>query len=233
MRRLRQSLSRLRLFHWCLIALAPLAILIVGLRLDAFPRANWAIKRAVALTIGPRLHLTRNLAPARARLRAAAGPQLTLPLADPRIVILKSRRLAELYAGDKLIKSYKIVLGESPEGHKTKIGDGRTPEGRYHICTCLYRSSYHIFLGLNYPSARDGEAGLSQQLISADEARGMVRAERKGRKPPWNTLLGGAVGLHGGGTATDWTDGCLALSNPDIEELCLATRYWTPVEIRP
>jgi hypothetical protein len=233
MHEMRFRLPKFRLFHWCLVALVPAAIFVIGLRLGAFPRANWAIKRAVALTVGSSLHLSPNLEPARLRLLAASGPKTAIPLKDSRIVICKSRRRAELYSGDKLVKSYRVVLGESAQRRKTRIGDGRTPEGQYRICACLYRSTFHIFLGLNYPSASDGKKALNQHLITKKDFQRIAKSEHKRRKPPWDTPIGGAIGLHGGGTDSDWPDGCIALNNADIEELCLAVQYWTPVEIRP
>jgi hypothetical protein len=138
-----------------------------------------------------------------------------------------------LFSGDKLIKSYKIALGQNPVGHKTRKGDGRTPEGQYRLCSRLERSRFHIFLGLNYPSVRDAEQGLKRGAITKKDFTRIAEAERKRQMPPWDTPLSGAIGLHGGGAKSDWTLGCIAFDNQDIEELLTATRHWTPVEIRP
>ena len=228
-----QALRKLRLFHVCLLALLPLAIFVVGLRLDWFPRANWTLRRAFALSVGPLLKWTPDLKPAAERLNAATGQRLSFPLDSARLVVRKKQRQAELYSGQQLIKTYTIALGEHPEGTKQTIGDNRTPEGQYYICTCLYRSVHHVFLGINYPNGDDAQKGLAQGHITPAVQTQVQRSERRQCKPAWDTPLGGSVGVHGGGTRDDWTEGCIALENTDIEEICLATHYWTPVEILP
>ena len=94
-------------------------------------------------------------------------------------------------------------------------------------------SKYHLSLGLSYPNAEDADRGLSDKLISKREHRAIVEAIRRYRQPPWNTELGGEIMVHGGGTARDWTKGCIALSNADIEELYPLMPLGTEVEIRP
>lgn len=230
---LRRALKKIRLFHWCLIALVPVAVLVIGIRLEIFPKAEWFIKRSFAMTLGPAIKMTPNLNASKQRLRLAAGGDLGLPLKDPRIIIYKSQRRAELLSGQTLIKTYKLALGGHTAGPKEKIGDDRTPEGQYYLCSCLYRSVFHIFLGLNFPNSNDAESCLKRGDLSELDYNRIRKAEQAHRRPPWNTMLGGAVGLHGGGTNMDWTMGCIAFDDKDIEELCVATRYWTPVEIRP
>jgi murein L,D-transpeptidase YafK len=168
------------------------------------------------------------------RLRAQAGADLALPLPGARIVIHKRARRLELYAGERLIKSCAVTLGRhADQGSKDAKGDGCTPEGRYFICTRNGASRFHLFLGLNYPNATDAARGLEKKLIDEAQRAAITAAEAAQKRPPWDTRMGGEIGIHGGGTQPpDWTMGCIAVENADIEELWVATEYWTPVEIR-
>lgn len=158
---------------------------------------------------------------------ASLDPSLT------KIVIRKASRELELWNDTKLLKTYRIALGHKPEGPKTRKGDGRTPEGDYFICTELDRSSFHLFLGLNYPNASDARTAHDAGAITQDQLDSFVADAEAERQPDWSTSLGGAIGIHGGGTFRDWTLGCIALENNDIEEIWLAVRLGTPVSIQP
>ncbi|MEN6627812.1 MAG: L,D-transpeptidase family protein [Candidatus Sumerlaeia bacterium] len=169
---------------------------------------------------------------ARARLAPLLPPGAALPLPGARIEIDKQARRATLFSGDRRIKTYAIVLGGSPTGHKRAEGDGRTPEGDYRICTRNAQSRFHLFLGLNYPNTVDAQAAFKAGAISQDLSLALAAAESRQSPPNWKTPLGGEVGLHGGGTVRDWTAGCIAFDNSSIEEIWVATAYWTPVTIR-
>lgn len=166
----------------------------------------------------------------RARL-AALTNGAALPLANARVHIDKRNRRATLYSGDRAIKNYKIALGQRPEGHKQKEGDSRTPQGTYYICTRLNKSKFYYFLGLNYPNGEDARRGIAEKLITPAQQEIIADAEKQRNAPSWTTPLGGAIGLHGGGTAHDWTAGCIAFDDDAIEEIWLSTDYWTPVKI--
>lgn len=155
---------------------------------------------------------------------------LRVPLAEPRIEVRKAERRLDLFDGDRLVRSYRVALGGSPIGHKTREGDGRTPEGTYRICTRLERSQFHLFLGLDYPAPSDAEGRAD---VSASERAAIEAAHRVGTRPPWDTALGGAVGIHGGGSHRDWTRGCLAVEDAEIEEIFLLTTMGAPVLVRP
>lgn len=170
---------------------------------------------------------------ARDRLRAMLGPAATLPLPEARLIVYKKERRVELYNGKILLKTYRIALGPTPTGHKQRKGDGKTPEGSYHISRRLARSSCYLFLGVNYPNATDARAGRDRGAIDQATCDKLVRLEEQRQDPPSDTKLSGAIGLHGGGAQNDWTLGCMALDATDIEELWVATAYWTPVEIKP
>lgn len=180
------------------------------------------------------MHHPPNLEAARSRLEAVLGPGATLPLVRGGLVIRKAKRTLELYDGERLVKSWPAAFGRSPgAGPKLRKGDGRTPEGRYFVCTRNPRSRFHLFLGLSYPNETDSAAGERDGIIGADEAKAIRDAVRSGRRPPWDTAMGGEIGVHGGGSARDWTQGCVAVENEAIEELWLALASEAPVEILP
>ena len=163
----------------------------------------------------------------------AKAKDVIFPLAKPALRIRKKDRVLELRDGDTVIKSVTVALGHSPEGPKRSEGDMRTPEGTYFVCGKNDNSQFHLFLGLSYPNAADAAAGRKAGLIDEATEKKIAAAEKSKEKPDWYTKLGGAVGIHGGGTGEDWTWGCIALENSDIDELWAACPEGTPVEIVP
>jgi murein L,D-transpeptidase YafK len=139
-------------------------------------------------------------------------------LAD-KIVIVKSTRTMTLLNGDKVLKTYKVALGTAPIGPKRVEGDHKTPEGNYVIDAKNAQSRFHLSLHISYPSAADQQ-----------------RARKLGARP------GGAIMIHGLPPSfaylgalhrqTDWTDGCIAVSNAEIEEIWKLVPVGTRVEIR-
>jgi murein L,D-transpeptidase YafK len=119
-----------------------------------------------------------------------------------RLHVLKAERLLRLEVGSGVVREYRIGLGFEPEGPKRVLGDGRTPEGLYRIDRRNLRSAYHLSLGVSYPNAED-----------------RARAWGRGRSP------GGDVFLHGSPNGADpepsgdWTRGCVAVRNAEIEEI--------------
>lgn len=154
-------------------------------------------------------------------------------LRQPRIVVKKRERRLELFDGDRLIRTYGIVLGFAPEGDKVQSGDGKTPEGEFYVFVKNDKSKYHLSLGLSYPGAEDAKRGLESGLINADEHDAILKAIGEKRMPPQNTALGGEIYIHGGGTAKDWTWGCMALEDPEMTELYNAVPVGTRVTILP
>jgi len=155
------------------------------------------------------------------------------PLWDPEVEIRKDERVLVVYSKGEPAKTYRMVLGREPVGDKELEGDGRTPEGEFYVCTKNAESQYHRSIGLSYPNAEDAERGLAAGLISKREHRTILDAVRHLKQPPWNTALGGEIMIHGGGVRTDWTAGCIALSDADIEELFNALPLGTKVAIVP
>ncbi|MEC8425185.1 MAG: L,D-transpeptidase, partial [Myxococcota bacterium] len=95
------------------------------------------------------------------------------------------------------------------------------------------RSRFHLFLGLGYPTAEDAERGLAAGLVTQAQATRIQEADAARRQPPWNTALGGAIGIHGEGGSSDWTLGCIAVENAEIEELWSVVPMGTRVVVAP
>lgn len=154
-------------------------------------------------------------------------------VADPKLVIKKKARTLELFDGPTLVKTYTVVLGSTPDGDKETEGDGRTPEGEFYVFTKNAESKFYLSLGLSYPGIEDALRGLNEGLISKDEHDAIVQAVKEKKMPPQNTRLGGEIYIHGGGTVTDWTQGCVALRNEEIKELFDAIPVGAIVRILP
>jgi len=154
-------------------------------------------------------------------------------LENPRLVVKKSERTLEVFDNEKLVKTYKIVLGFAPDGDKEQEGDGKTPLGEFYVFTKNDQSKFYLSLGLSYPSIDDAARGLRENLISIDEHDAIVKAVNEGKMPPQNTRLGGEIYIHGGGTAKDWTWGCMALENEEMKELFEAVPVGARITILP
>ncbi|MBM3458295.1 MAG: L,D-transpeptidase [Armatimonadetes bacterium] len=147
--------------------------------------------------------------------------------------IRKAERVLTVMAGRTAVKEYRIGLGQAPVGTKIREGDSKTPEGEYYVCTRLRQSRFHRFLGLSYPNGAAADRGLREGRITPAQRRAIRSAGNRRTQPPWNTPLGGAVGIHGGGGSSDWTLGCIAVEDSEIEELFAVLRLGTPVHIAP
>ena len=145
------------------------------------------------------------------------------------IVIEKSRRLLTLLdeKGQCHFRA-PIALGICPLGPKRFSGDGKTPEGKYFVCL-KKRGKYGPSLGISYPSLSDAEAAGA----SAEICRCISERAAQGLRPPWGTALGGEIYIHGGGTKTDWTAGCIALNDADAEALYALIPIGTDIRILP
>lgn len=162
---------------------------------------------------------------------AANRLPLDSPLGQPKIVVIKSKRRLMLYSGSKMVRLYRVGLGLSPIEDKTKEGDRRTPEGEFYIFTKNDKSAFYLSLGLSYPNSEDAERGLRDGVINREQYNQILNAIRKKTTPPQNTALGGEIYIHGNGSQSDWTWGCVALDDKDIRELFDAVPVGTKVFI--
>jgi len=174
-----------------------------------------------------------NLASRQARPQPSRRSALTLPLTKPHIVVKKGLRELRLYSNDKLLRTYRVGLGLSPFGDKVRAGDRRTPEGDFYIFVKNDKSAFYLSLGLSYPNVPHAERGLRDGLINRSQYEAIIRALKGQKTPPQNTRLGGDIYIHGNGSQSDWTWGCVALENEDIRELFAAVKVGTPVTIQP
>lgn len=158
-------------------------------------------------------------------LALAAGAQArgepgSVPVADF-VLVDKSDRSLTVYAdGEPVWSATALQFGEAPDGHKQFEGDERTPEGRYTIDFRNPNSAYHLSLHISYPDASD-----------------RAFAQAHGRSPGGDIFIHGqpnALPAAGEGARVpgDWTDGCIALSNAEIEALWRTVPDGTPIEIR-
>jgi murein L,D-transpeptidase YafK len=134
----------------------------------------------------------------------------------------------------------RVALGREPEGPKRRADDQSTPEGDYRIAGPARRSRFHLFLPIDYPSQVDADAARAAGTLSASDHRRILEAHRRGVPPPGDTPLGGRIGFHGEGARwegtsrhLDWTYGCVALSDADIDFLAARLQIGTPVTILP
>jgi hypothetical protein len=139
--------------------------------------------------------------------------------ADRVIVEKSSRRLTLLHQG-KVLKVYHVALGHTPVGRKECEGDGRTPEGLYRIDLHKSDSAFHLALHISYPNASDVEVARAKGCSPGGAI--MIHGTRNG--------LGWLGRLH---RLVDWTAGCIAVTNWEIEEIWRAVPVGTPIEIRP
>jgi murein L,D-transpeptidase YafK len=160
------------------------------------------------------------------------GQKIMNKLEKPKIVIEKSKRKLKLLDGRKLIKTYEVSLGATPIGDKEVEGDGKTPEGEFYIFTKNPESSFFLSLGISYPNIEDAKRGLKQNLITKEEFDQIVTAINNKEMPLQKTKLGGEIYIHGGGCKEDWTQGCIALDNQDMQELFDVIEVGTIVEIK-
>lgn len=137
-----------------------------------------------------------------------------------RILVEKSKRRLVLFSDNKILRVYHIALGKNPVGPKIREGDGKTPEGVYYIDYRNSNSRYHLSLHISYPNAGD-----------------RLKAEQLGVQPGGDIMIHGLKnGLKMSGSFhrfVDWTDGCVAVTNHEIEELWELVPDGTPIEIKP
>ena len=151
-------------------------------------------------------------------LPVAKGVAITATV--DKVVVIKSERVLQIVRDGIVIKSYQVALGKDPVGRKTREGDQKTPEGTYLLDWRNSHSAFHKSIHISYPNEAD-----------------RIRAARKGVAPGGDIMIHGLpkgkerVGeLH---SVIDWTSGCIAVTNEEIDELWDMIPDGTPIEIRP
>lgn len=137
-----------------------------------------------------------------------------------KILVLKSKRELVALSGSQVLKIYKVALGKVPVGAKQFEGDNKTPEGIYYIYDKNPGSKYHKNLGVSYPNIRD--------IANAKKAGKPHGGNIKIHGLPDNMAFAGRLQ-----SMMDWTAGCIAMNNDDIDELYAHTAPGTDIEIRP
>ena len=143
------------------------------------------------------------------KFRTYSGPEVT------KIIVDKGDRRMRLYHNDEVLRTFRIGLGFAPRGHKQFEGDGKTPEGLYFIDRRNPNSRFHLSIGISYPNAAD-----------------RAFAEAQGKSP------GGDIFIHGKGprhqrSRGDWTEGCIWVTDREMEDIYAMVRDRTPILIRP
>jgi murein L,D-transpeptidase YafK len=129
--------------------------------------------------------------------------------------------------GDEPKEIFKnISLGRNGAGHKNRRGDDTTPLGRYRVGWINNNSRYHRFFGINYPGPADAARAYKAGKIDTSTFKSLVEASQKNQIPSQKTILGGQIGIHGIGPGSlavhnqfNWTHGCIALTNQQIDQL--------------
>jgi murein L,D-transpeptidase YafK len=151
---------------------------------------------------------------AEAHRAAAAIPRVE------RVVIYKSRQTMQLLAGNEVVRSYQVALGRNPLGHKERAGDFRTPEGAYVIDRHKGDSRFYKSLHISYPNSRD-----------------LAAAKNRGLAPGGNIMIHGLpkgfedlADVH---YRRNWTKGCIAVNNAEMDEIWQLVADGTPIVIKP
>ena len=137
------------------------------------------------------------------------GPEVT------RVLVYKENRKMYLMHHEVALASYDIGLGFAPVGHKAVEGDGKTPEGDYVIDRRNPNSEFHLSIGVSYPNEEDSK-----------------NAEALGEKPGGDIFIHGRPWKYRSG-GQDWTAGCIAVTNEEIEDIYAMVRDGTPISIYP
>jgi murein L,D-transpeptidase YafK len=157
-----------------------------------------------------------------------------------RIEVWKKERTLRAYCKSGAVIVMGVAIGREELGPKARSGDQRTPEGRYRISGAARRGRFHIFIPIDYPAVEDAERAREGGLLSAAEYDRIIDAHRAGVDPPDDTSLGGNLGFHGEGERWqgdseffDWTYGCVAVTDEDIEFLSQRLEVGVQVLIHP
>ena len=176
---------------------------------------------AVAFMLGGLRDTTSRMSIAPApTVRHTPAVGLKMVVAADSIVVEKGRRTLTLFAAGLPVRTYSIALGAQPTGDKVRIGDGRTPEGVFRIDYKNPQSKYHMALHISYPDAAHAQRANSLGVSPGGDI--MIHG-----LPPAYAKLGAAHAQY------NWTEGCIAVTDREIEEIWAAVPRGAPIQIKP
>ena len=163
-------------------------------------------------------------------------------ITNPKIIIDRQNYTLGIYEDSVLIKNYRVCFGKSVQTIKSKAGDKATPVGVYKICKIYPTHKYHKFFQINYPNLEDGANALRKGWISQKEYNDIKFQYYYESCTKYHVLLGGNIGIQGIGELNyifknlpfvfNWTDGSIAMSNENIDEIYSVIREGTEVVIK-
>lgn len=167
-------------------------------------------------------------------------PQPGLASGSEWLLIETGMATLKVMQGDSEIARFEnISVGRGGVAVLHQLHDDTTPLGTYRVTSIDPASPYRLFIGLDYPTVAQAELALARHLIDGEHFRRIADAHRRGQVPPMSTPLGGAIGIHGIGNGNpevhesfNWTHGCVALSNRQIDALAPHVQIGTRVVIR-
>lgn len=162
-------------------------------------------------------------------------------LGEITLVINKKNYRIELFSDAVFLKSYKAVFGMNNQSVKTSVNDNVTPVGKYYVCDLDSNYEYYKLVKLSYPNERDASEAYKNGYINESELKLIYNSIKKGECPPADTPLGANIGIHGIGKFNfifknlpfifNWTNGSIAVSNENIDELISVVKIGTKVVI--
>ncbi|MFM8332237.1 MAG: murein L,D-transpeptidase family protein [Candidatus Methylumidiphilus sp.] len=171
---------------------------------------------------------------------AMAGAAAAGETPDVWLLVETEPRQLKVMQGEEALEVFpRVAIGLHGADVEKARGDKKTPLGEYRIGWVNENSKFHRFLGLTYPNTDNAKRAYRDGLIGEETLRTIMRAEMEEGIPPQNTPLGGQIGIHGLGAADreiheafDWTSGCIALTNQEIDRLSKWIKKGTLVVIR-
>jgi len=150
-----------------------------------------------------------------------------VPAADRWLLVDTGERTLSVMEGERAVRAFdNISIGRGGASRTRYLGGQETPLGTYRISSLREETRYHRFFGINYPSLQDALRAHAAGRISATDLAAIRAAQEQGREPPFSTPLGGNIGIHGLGAGDpdihadfNWTDGCIAVTNEQADQL--------------
>lgn len=161
------------------------------------------------MKVGLVLALMLALGACGSKFKTYNGPEVT------HVLVSKSERKMQLLHNGEVLKTYRVGLGNAPVGHKQFMGDGKTPEGDYFIDRRNPNSKFHLSIGISYPNPQD-----------------IAAAEAEGKNPGGDIFIHGRPKKYRNGVR-DWTAGCIAVKDREMEMIYAMVRDGTPIRIMP